>query len=352
MEMVVVLTQASDFRGLMPAEYSDHEETLMCWPVNRAAYGDALADAEHAHAEIAQTIAEYEPVRMFAPASHFETAQSMCGNKVIVHAVEIDDSWCRDTGPVYVYDGSDNRIAVDWTFNGWGQKFTPFHNDDALASHIAQLRGDRSIRMGMVFEGGSLQVDGRGTGITTMQCLLHPNRNSSMTKTEIENTLENILGVSQMVWLPFGLSLDEDTDGHVDNVAAFTASGHLLLQGCADGDNEDMMRTAVNEKVARSSVDAAHHPLQVEVLPVLPYVDTWRGKKSVPYLNFYVANGCVVVPVTGHVADSDMLQILEDMYPQRDVIGLPVGHILAAGGGGIHCITQQVPVLLHTGASQ
>ncbi len=335
----------------MPPEHAPHEETLMCWPVNRDLYGDSFSDAEHAHADIANTIARYEPVRMFASHSHSDRARSLCGNNVEVHEVVIDDSWCRDTGPVYVYDSTDHRIAIDWRFNGWGQRFTPFNNDDALAGHIAKVRGDQLLRMDMVFEGGSLQVDGRGTGATTMQCLLHPNRNPGMSQKEIEHTLDEVLGVSKLVWLPFGLSLDSDTDGHVDNVAAFTASGHFLLQGSNAGDEEDHMRTSVNEKVARSSVDAVGRELQVEVLPVLPYVDTVRGRKCAPYVNYYVANDCVVVPVTGHEADEDMLQIIESMYPGRDVVGLPVAHVLATGGGGIHCLTQQVPAKLHTGAS-
>lgn len=335
----------------MPAEYEPHEETLMCWPVNRDLYGESLSDAEHAHADVAKVIAQYEPVRMFAPTHLLERAQSLCGSTVHVDAVNIDDSWCRDTGPTYVFDEHDERIAIDWIFNGWGQKFTSYNNDDALASHIARIRGDKSVRVNMVFEGGSLHVDGRGFGITTMQCLLHPSRNPTMSQADIEQTLSHVLGVSQLLWLPFGLSLDADTDGHVDNVAACTSTSHILLQGCEEKYEEDFMRTSVNERVARHSVDVGGHKLQVEVLPVLPFVDTPRGKKCAPYVNYYVANGCVVVPTTGHDADVDMLQIIESMYPGRDVVAVPVGSTLALGGGGIHCITQQVPRALHTGAS-
>lgn len=336
----------------MPGEYEPHEETLMCWPVNKDLYGESLSDAEHAHADVAKVIAQYEPVRMFAPTRLLERAQSLCGSTVHVDVADLDDSWCRDTGPTYVFDQNDVRVAVDWTFNGWGQKFTPHHNDDALASHIARIRGDASIRVDMVFEGGSLQVDGRGFGVTTMQCLLHPRRNPNLSQADIERTLSDVLGVSKLLWLPFGLSLDADTDGHVDNVAACTSTGHVLIQGCTEEHEEDFMRTSVNEKVARHGVDSSGQQLRVEVLPVLPFVDTPRGKKCAPYVNYYVANGCVVVPTTGHDADDDMLQIIESMYPGRDVVAVPVGSILALGGGGIHCITQQVPQALYTGASQ
>jgi agmatine deiminase len=338
--------------GVMPAEYAPHEETLMCWPVNVGLYGSQLADAEHAHADVAKVIAEYEPVRMFVPSNEVDRAQDLCGSSVRIDVVDINDSWCRDTGPTYVYDENDVRVAIDWIFNGWGQRFSPHDKDDALAANIARLRGDRSVRMNMVFEGGALHVDGRGLGITTMQCLLNPNRNPTMSQSEIEQTVSDVLGVSQMVWLPFGLSLDADTDGHVDNVASCTPTGCVLLQGCSPEEEDDFIRTSVNEKVARSCVDANGRSLSVEVLPVLPFVETTRGRKYAPYINYYVANGCVIVPTVGHEADHDMLQIIESMYPGRDVVAVPVGAILAFGGGGIHCITQQVPALIHTGASQ
>lgn len=330
----------------MPAEFSLHEETLMCWPTNIDLYGDVLSDAQHAHADVAKVIAQFEPVRMFATTEQAERAEALCGSRVQVHAVSIDDSWCRDTGPVYVFNDADERIAVDWKFNGWGEKFVPYNNDDAFAKKVAALRGDTVVSVDMVFEGGSLHVDGRGTGISTMQCLLNPNRNPQMSKLDIETQLSHTLGISHLVWLPYGLHLDSDTDGHVDNVAVFTPTGHLLLQGCHDGLDEDIMRTAINETIVRDAVDARGNPLRIEVIPVLPYVDTERGRKCVPYVNYYVANGCVVVPTTGHDADHDMLQIIESMYPQREVIGVPVGKTLATGGGGIHCITQQVPALL------
>ena len=334
------------FAGMMPAEFSAHEETLMCWPVNEDLYGDQLSDAQHAHADVAKVIAAYEPVRMFAPIAEVQRAESLCGSRVSVHAVELDDSWCRDIGPVYVFDDRDQRTAVDWAFNGWGERFSSYDKDNAFAQAVAQLRGDPLVSCDMVFEGGSLNVDGRGTGITTMQCLLHPNRNPSLSKVDIEHRLAETLGVSHVVWLPFGLYLDGDTDGHVDNVAAFTPVGTVLLQGCSVGLEEDIMRASINQKIAEGSQDASGKDLSVQVIPVLPYVETVRGQKCSPYVNYYVANGCVVVPTTGHEADHDMLQIIEAMYPNRDVVGVPVGKILAAGGGGIHCITQQVPARL------
>ena len=195
----------------------------------------------------------------------------------------------------------------------------------------------------MVLEGGSINVDGAGTLVTTMQCLLHPNRNPGMSQLEIETVLKNELGVSSVVWLPHGLALDHDTDGHVDNVAAFTKPGHVLLQGCNDAGEDDYVRMFINEKVARSSVSGGGQQLKVDVVPVLPFVDTDSGRVVVPYLNFYVGNNFVVIPVTGNDADSDIVQMIGEFFPGRDMVPLDIGRILAVGGGGIHCITQQVP---------
>jgi agmatine deiminase len=196
----------------------------------------------------------------------------------------------------------------------------------------------------MVLEGGSINVDGAGTLVTTMQCLLHPNRNPGMSQLEIETVLTAELGVSSVVWLPHGLVLDHDTDGHVDNVAAFTKPGHVLLQGCNDAAEEDYARLFINEKVARSSLSGQGEQLKVDVIPVLPFVETDSVRVVVPYLNFYVGNNFVVIPVTGHEADKDMVQMIGDFFPGREMVPLEIGRILAIGGGGIHCITQQVPV--------
>ena len=195
----------------------------------------------------------------------------------------------------------------------------------------------------MVLEGGSINVDGAGNLVTTMQCLLHPTRNPDMSMVDIEVLLGRELGVDAVLWLPHGLALDHDTDGHVDNVAAFAAPNSLLLQGCNDPDEVDHALMRVNEQVARAAVSADGSSFSVEIVPVLPFVETARGRRVVPYLNFYVGNGFVLVPVCGHPADDEMLALIGAQFPGREVVGLDVGAVLALGGGGIHCITQQIP---------
>jgi agmatine deiminase len=195
----------------------------------------------------------------------------------------------------------------------------------------------------MVLEGGSIAVDGEGTLVTTTQCLLHPNRNPDLTKREIEQHLIDELGVDVVVWLPHGLALDDDTDGHVDNVGAFARPGVLVLQGCADEAEPDWLRSNVNRRWAAGTVDARGRAVEVVEIPVLPFAEVGGRRVVVPYLNYYVGNGFVVVPVCGHPADVDMVAIIGDQYPGRTTVPLDVGAVLAYGGGGIHCITQQVP---------
>ena len=336
----------TDSANRMPAEFASHERTVICWPARQSIYGELMSMAEDAHAQVARTIAEFEPVSMIVqPGPAVDRAIELCGGRVEIVELPIDDSWFRDSGPIYVEDGDNDRIATDWTFNGWGTKYAPWDQDDLIARRWAERAGHRSKRIPMVLEGGSLTVDGEGTLVTTVQCLMHPNRNPTMTKLDIEERLGDELGISTVVWLPYGLADDNDTDGHVDNVAAFARPGTLVVQGCADPDEPDWLRMNVNARWARGTADAAGRLLEVIEIPVLPFVQIGGERCPVPYGNFYIGNGFVLVPTAGHAADADMLAIIAEQFPDREVIGLDVGPILAYGGGGIHCITQQVPAI-------
>jgi len=328
----------------MPAETAAHERTVMCWPARQDLYGELMADAEAAHAEVARAIAGFEPVTMIAAPGAGPAAQERCGGGVEVIELPIDDSWFRDTGPIYVAspDGR-RRVALDWGFNAWGGKFPPWDRDAEVARRWADHAGHEVRSVPMVLEGGGIAVDGEGTLVTTEQCLLHPNRNPDLTRAQIEERLHGELGVTTIVWLPHGLALDDDTDGHVDNIAAFPRPGTLVVQGCDDEAEDDWLRCNVNRRCAEGAIDAAGRPIEVVVVPVLPYTEVDGVRVAVPYLNYYAGNGFVVVPVCGHPADADMVAVIAEQYPDREAIALDVGAILAYGGGGIHCITQQVP---------
>jgi len=322
----------------MPAEFARHSQTVICWPARSEIYGSRLAEAQTAHAALANTISGYEPVTMIANPQDLTAARNACAENVDVVALEIDDAWFRDSGPNYVIE-NEELIATCWTFNGWGEKFVPFDKDATIATRWAAHAGHKTRKINMVLEGGSLNVDGAGTLITTEQCLLHPNRNPKLSRDQIAERLCSELGQQRVVWLPFGLALDDDTDGHVDNVAAFVGEKTVIMQGCDDKNEADFSRCATNISVAKDV------GLIVHEIPVLPYVVTDSVRAAVPYLNFYICNDAVIVPVCGHDADSEMLALLGEFIPDRDIIGLEIGEILSRGGGGIHCITQQIPAI-------
>ena len=321
----------------VPGEFTSHQRTLICWPTRGDLYGRYMGEAKRAHVALARTVSGFKPVTMIASPGDVEEARRACGDGVEVVDIVIDDSWVRDSGPIYAVE-SDQLIAQDWIFNGWGNKFTPYDNDARLAERWARVAGHQSRAIDMVLEGGSITVDGT-TAVTTEQCLLNPNRNPDLDRGAIESRLCSELGVGRVVWLPHGLSMDVDTDGHVDNVASFVAPGVLVVQGCADDSQIDHQQLALNRSIAEQS------GLVVHEIPVLPTIE-WGGRLvQVPYLNFYLVNGGVIVPVCGHADDDEMLALLAEFIPDRQVVGLDVGGVLAYGGGGIHCVTQQIPAV-------
>jgi len=328
----------------MPPEWAEHERTLMAWPTRVALWGDALGEARRVYAEIARAIAAFEPVLMVAPPGSGAEARDLCGGGVEVVEIPIDDSWIRDSGPIFVTGPGGRRAGVDFRFNAWGEKFKPFDDDDALPKALLAHLGSDRIEAPLVLEGGSINVDGEGTLVTTEQCLLNPNRNPELDRDEIAALLRDYLGAETVIWLPHGLVEDHDTDGHVDNVAAFVAPGRVLLQTVADVASPNYERLQENLELLRASTDSQGRAIDVVELDVLPMTDVRGEPGCVPYTNLYMANGAVIVPVDGADPDRDeeVLGMLGRLLAPREVVPVP-GRLLAEGGGGVHCITQQVP---------
>jgi agmatine deiminase len=328
----------------MPAESVPHELTLMAWPARLDLWGDALAEAKREYAGVARAIAAFEPVLMVTPEGTGAEARDACGARVNAIEVPIDDSWMRDSGPVIVTGPDGRRAGVDFKFNGWGEKFVPYDRDDAMnRALLSHLRIER-VEAELVLEGGSIAVDGDGTLIATEQCLLHPSRNAHLAREEIERLLGEYLGIDKVVWIGRGLVEDLDTDGHVDNVAVFVRPGVVLAQTVKDPSDPNHEPLADNVERLRAATDARGRPLEVIELAQLPRT-TVRGRPgAVPYTNLYLVNGAAIVPVCGDdpSRDQEVLQMLASLFAPREIVPVP-GRVLAEGGGGVHCITQQVP---------
>jgi agmatine deiminase len=308
----------------------------MGWPCRVELWGETMNQARDDYAAVANAVGAFEPVTMIAnPGADAALARAACGAGVEIVELELDDSWLRDCGPIYTLADDGARVAAHFAFNAWGEKFPPWDHDAAVGRLIAERMGDRVVESSLVLEGGSILTDGQGTLLTTEQCLLNPNRNPSWSREQIESELRERLGVQRFVWLGMGLVEDRDTDGHVDLIAAFTRPGHVLLQMVGE-ENPNFEHCRDN----RARLAAAG--LDVTELPLLPYAEVAGEPIAASYLNFYICNRAVIVPVAGVDTDQEALEIIAGAYPGREVVPVP-GLVLAYGGGGPHCITQQVP---------
>jgi agmatine deiminase len=326
----------------MPAEWDDHAGCLMAWPSRTDLWGDRVADAKRDYASIASTIADFEPVVMVCAPGHSSEVRAQCASGVRPVELPINDSWLRDNGPTFVVSSDpacESEIAVvEFGFNAWGNRWHPYDDDARLPRRIAEALGLRFFEALFVLEGGSFFVDGEGTVITTEQCLLNPNRNPHLSREQIEQGLKDFLGATTVVWLPFGHSLDtgpSGTDGHIDGVLQYVAPGRVLLEVVTDPKSPEFARGQANLAQLRASVDATGRPFEVTMLDPGP-------QATVSYANHYLANGAVIVPTDGGRADVVALETLAMLHPDRQVVGVP-GEAVAYGGGGPHCITQQIP---------
>lgn len=326
----------------MPAEWAPHTRCWMAWPCRDSLWGDGLEAARDAYAAVAQAIAGFEPVTMLANESDLEDAAKRCGGTVTCQAMPLDDSWMRDSGPTYLVDGKGGLAAADWRFNAWGEKFHPFDKDAAVAERVLAQAGVTRYAAPLVLEGGSIHVDGEGTLVTSEECLLNPNRNADLDRAQIEALLRDYLGVTAFVWLGQGLYGD-DTDGHVDNIACYVRPGVVMAAVCEDPDDPNHAILQDNLARLKKARDAKGRALEVIELPLpreVRYVD--GARLSLTYVNYYIANGGIVMPSFGDANDGPARDIVAHAFPERKVVQVPALDILV-GGGGIHCITQQQP---------
>jgi agmatine deiminase len=347
----------------MPAEWEPHDGCYLVWPERPDTWRDGGKPAQAAWVRLATEIAASEPVTVVASGRQWRNARARLPRHVRVVEGTTDDAWVRDTGPTFVTDNRGRRRAVDWRFNAWGGLrgglFFPWDNDDVLARKIAELEGADCYQPPLVMEGGAFDVDGQGTALTTAECLLDPNRNPGLSQVEIESLLCGHLGLEKVVWLPRGVHLDE-TDGHVDNMARFVAPGVVVLTWTHDASDPQYERSVEALEVLRSTRDARGRELEVVLLhqpgPLTiteheaAGVDAVAGtqprtagqRMAGSYVNSYIGNQVVVVPVFDDPHDEPALATYAAMFPGRRVVPVP-GREILLGGGNVHCVTQQVP---------
>ena len=327
----------------VPSRTAEHARTFVSWPCRPELWDDHLAEAEAEYAAVVAAIARFEPVTVIVPPGTQPAIPGGTAHPIGVAQVPIDDSWVRDNGPIFVVDGHGGVAAVNFGFNAWGGKFAPFDDDAALPARLAHLLGMRVYDAPLVAEGGGLAFDGEGTLITTESVLLNPNRNPGLTRERVEELLGDYLGIEKVIWLAGGLVEDRDTDGHSDNVVQFVRPGVVLVQMAPDRSNPNWDILRDNRARLEGETDAAGRRLEVVEMPVLPYVEVDGERYVVPYVNYFPVNGGIVAPQVDQPDDEAGFALLRELFPDREVVGAP-SRLLAYGGGGIGCITQQMPV--------
>ncbi|MFJ7984142.1 agmatine/peptidylarginine deiminase [Streptomyces sp. NPDC096351] len=326
------------------AEWDSHTRTFMSWPALTSVWGDELPSVREDIARIARAVSAYEAVVMMARPAQVAAAQRACGSQVEVIAMPVDDLWARDTVPVFVEDG-DELVGIDFNFNGWGNKQE--HTNDAQVGRLLLRKyGIPREVAPLVAEGGSFETDGEGTLLVTESSIVNDNRNRGKTRDQIEDELIETLGVEKVVWLA-GVRGEDITDAHVDSLVRFTAPGVVLLDQAFPGTPPDSWSRSADQarSVLSRATDARGRRFEIIDLPQ-PDLDriTGEGDDFVStYANFYVANGSVFMPRFGdRTADDRARGILQDQFPDREVVQVQIDTI-ASGGGGIHCATHDQP---------
>lgn len=339
-----------DLNYTMPAEWAPHERTFISWPVQASmVYPDRYAEVCDGYAEFITAIAEFEPITVVVnpddlPKVKARFAQDPNTERIAFLPIEHNDAWLRDNGPTFLVNPEGELAGVNWRFNAWGGKYSPWDLDDAVAPQILEALNVKRFDAPLVLEGGSIHTDGEGTLLTTEECLLNENRNPQLSREEIEAAVKNYVNVDQIIWLKRGLDGDE-TDGHIDNVACFAAPGKVILQVCDDPNDENYAITQENIAILSAATDAQGRKLEIIPIPQPPKAFYEDSRLTLSYLNFYFVNGGIILPIFGGAAedtDRKAIQALSDAFPDRKIRTVD-GMAIIREGGNVHCTTQQMP---------
>ena len=336
----------------MPAEWRPHAGTWLTWPKDPETWPDRVSHVEEIYLQMMAALASHEIVNLLVDDEATEQiVRQRCSfpavNNVRFHHIKTVDSWIRDYGPNFLIDNNGNRAFNDWIFNAWGDKYETLKRDDRVPRLLEPVLQAKRFEPGIVMEGGSIEVNGAGCVLTTEQCLLNPNRNPQLSRTEIESYLKNYLGVTKVLWLGEGI-VGDDTDGHIDDIARFVTPNVIVCALEEDPQDANHKLLQDNLKRLKSMTDADGRSFEIVTLPMPGVVGGTstdnRNLDRLPasYANFYIANNVVLAPVFGHPNDARAVETLQRVFPDRRVVPINC-EPLVWGMGTIHCVTQQEP---------
>ena len=331
----------------MPAEWESHEAIWLAWPHDTTTFISGVERVEQTYVEIVQALHKDEYVNLFVTDREMKKKASALFEKANIDLDRIRffvfdyaDVWFRDYGPIFVRN-SQSLAMVHWQFNSWGQKYEELMKDALIPNVINRYMHLTCFEPGIVLEGGSIDVNGKGTLLTTEQCLLNKNRNSCMPKEDIEKYLQDYLGVNHVIWLRSGIAGD-DTDGHVDDLARFVNPETVVCGFEESAEDQNGKALEQNYEILCQSTDQDGKKLKIVKLPMPGNVEFESQRLPASYTNFYIGNKTVIVPIFQSEKDKVALSILQKLFPERKVVGIDCRDLIC-GFGAIHCISQQQP---------
>jgi agmatine deiminase len=333
----------------MPAEWEKHDAVWLSWPYDPTTFPDRVEGVEKTYVRIIEVLTGSEQVNLLVKDEGMESRvrallgkEDICHKDVVFHIYDYVDVWFRDYGPVFIVNEDKKELAmVDWIFNAWGEKYKTHIRDTRIPDFINKNINIPCFKPGIVLEGGSIDVNGNGTLITTEECLLNKNRNTDLSKKDIEGYLKDYLGTRKVIWLKRGIAGD-DTDGHVDDIARFVSPRTVICVCEEDKNDENYIALHENYEILFNSRDQDENRLNVIKLPMPGFISNETGRLPRSYANFYIGNTVVLVPFFGVENDSKALSIIDALFPDRKAIGIDCIDLIY-GFGAIHCITQQQP---------
>lgn len=333
----------------MPAEWEPQEAVWLSWPHNYATWPGKFRPVPYNFARIVETISRFQPVRINAAKKLHARARRLCDragvrpDRVTFYDHPTNDAWCRDHGPIFVKHRKTGEVALtDWAYNAWGDKYPPYDLDNLIPPSIGTALNLRRFVRDMVLEGGSIDVNGQGALLTSEQCLLHPNRNPSLTKEQIELALRDYLGVTDFYWLGEGI-VGDDTDGHIDDMTRFFKPDGFIT--CVEPNTKEKNHTILAENLERLKKFRTPSGKKFDIveLPMPRPFGYKRQRVPASYANFLIINGAVLVPTFRQPGpDARAVEIIGSCFPGREAIGVDCYHLIW-GLGTLHCISQQQP---------